>query len=86
MPVCSLPILLLNKNKRKMEEEQADELDDLNEEKKERVLEQLGIADGIYCCGKQLFSEDGINDSIFFKCEKCGSCFNVIYSKEEIEE
>lgn len=38
----------------------------------------------ISCCGKKIEScEDGVNGSDFFKCEECGSCYNVVYSTEE---
>lgn len=60
--------------------------------KTERTLGSVGyikmeekIKDGIYCCGEQLLGEDGVNDSLFFKCEKCGKCYNIIYSEEEID-
>lgn len=38
-------------------------------------------------CGNTLETcEEGVNDSDFFKCEKCGDCYNVIYGKEEVED
>jgi len=37
-------------------------------------------------CGNVLEEfEDGVNDSDFYKCEKCGNCFNVVHSFEEID-
>jgi len=53
-------------------------IEDLEKEKK--------VVSGLYCCGELLMGEEGVNDSIFFKCEKCGNCFNVVYTTEDIEE
>lgn len=38
----------------------------------------------ISCCGEKIdYFEEGVNGSDFFKCEICGSCYNVIYSIED---
>lgn len=47
-------------------------------------LNKQKIHNGIYCCGKQLFGEDGVNDSLYFECEECGKAYNIVYS--EVEE
>jgi hypothetical protein len=40
----------------------------------------MKIEDGIYCCNEQLFGVEGIDDTLFFECKKCGRCSNIIYS------
>lgn len=40
--------------------------------------------DGLYCCGKKLEAEEGVNGSFYFECKKCKKGFNVLIS--EVEE
>lgn len=43
--------------------------------------ELLMVKDGLYCCGELLLGEEGVNDSLYFECEKCGKAYNVVYSE-----
>jgi hypothetical protein len=38
---------------------------------------------GLMCCGKFLSSEDGVNGSIYFECDKCGRTFNLLIGEPE---